>query len=242
MTEILRLESLTTGYGDLKVIRDVSLSVADNSITALLGRNGAGKTTLLRAIAGLNRVWSGSVHFDGEDLARVPAHRRRRRGLGVVQENKRVLKRKTVEENLRLGGYAIRLSRAEIAERLEEAYTRFPILRDKRRDPAGNLSGGQQQMLGISQALFSHPRLLLLDEPSTGLAPSIVAEVLHTVERIRDESNCTILLVEQAVDLTLSVADSVAVLDVGQIAHVGRPSDPGIRAVIEETYLGGHAD
>jgi branched-chain amino acid transport system ATP-binding protein len=241
MSGLLEVENVSSGYGDLVVTRDVTFGVAESSITVLLGRNGAGKTTLLRTIAGLNRVMHGDIRFESSSIAKEPPYRRRQHGIGFVQENKRIFRRRSVEENLLLGGYGLKLSRAETASRLAEAYDRFPILADKRKQTAGYLSGGQQQMLAISQALFSQPKLLLLDEPFSGLAPSIVADVMAAVRKVRSEEGRTVLLVEQAVDAALSMADSVLVLDIGRVVHRGRASDPGIREIVATAYFGAQA-
>jgi branched-chain amino acid transport system ATP-binding protein len=237
MPELLEVAGVTAGYGDLMVVRDVSFTVAESSVTVLLGPNGAGKTTLLRAVAGLGRVAAGDVTFGGRSLLRQPAYRRCRSGLGLVQENKRVFRKRTVEENLRLGAHGLGLRRPEVAERVEQAYARFPVLADKRQQVAGLLSGGQQQMLAISQALIGRPRLLLLDEPFSGLAPAIVNEVMETVARIRTEDGCTLLIVEQAVDLALTMADSVVLLNLGRVAHIGPADEPGLRARVEGAYF-----
>jgi len=237
MSELLQVSDLTTGYGDLTVVREVSLAVSASSITAVLGRNGAGKTTMLKAIAGLLPLSSGEVEFDGRRIEGVAASSRRALGFGFVQENKRVFKRLTVEQNLLMGVYGLRLGRAEEQDRLQEAYDRFPILAEKRRQQAGLLSGGQQQMLAIGQALASHPRLLMLDEPSSGLAPSIVAEVMATVRALRDRDGLAVLLVEQAVDSTFAVADRVVVLDVGRVVHAGPADEPGLRQIVEAAYM-----
>jgi len=234
----LEVQGVRSGYGDITVIRDVSFAVPSGSITVILGRNGAGKTTLLKTIAGLIPASAGDISIGGVSVIREPPYRRQMRGLGFVQENKRIFKRRSVEENLRMGAYAVRLSRKEVAERMAEAYARFAVLGAKRRDVAGYLSGGEQQMLAISQALMSHPRLLLLDEPSAGLAPSIVQDVLDAVRRIKEEEGRTVLMVEQSVDLAISVADRVLVLDVGQVVHSGSPADAGIREIVEDTYFG----
>ncbi|HVW40002.1 MAG TPA: ABC transporter ATP-binding protein [Amycolatopsis sp.] len=238
MTEPLELDGVHSGYGDLLVVRDVSFTIRQSSITALLGRNGAGKTTLLRTIAGLNEIRRGDIRFRGRSLRGQPPYRRKFRGLGFAQENKRIFKRLTVEQNLVFGLYGLRLNRLATAARLTEAYNRFPVLADKKSQLAGFLSGGQQQMLAISQALMSRPALLMLDEPFSGLAPSIVHEVMRTVRQIRDEEKRTILLVEQAVDLALSMADSVLLLDVGKLVHTGPASDPGLRKIVEQVYFG----
>jgi branched-chain amino acid transport system ATP-binding protein len=235
---LLELEHVSSGYGDLTVVRDVSFDVESGSITVLLGRNGAGKTTLLKTVAGLLPIASGDVRISGASMRKEPAYRRTKHGLGFVQENKRVFKRRSVEENLRMGAYAHQLGRTEIASRLEAAYERFPVLETKRRDVAGHLSGGQQQMLAIAQALIGRPGLLLLDEPFSGLAPSIVRDVMESVRRIKTEDGCTVLMVEQSVDLALSIADRVLVMDVGEIVYVGRPDDTGVRDTIEDIYFG----
>jgi len=234
---LLEIDDLTCGYGDLMVVREAGLRVAPASVTAVLGRNGAGKTTILRAVAGLLGVRTGTIRIDGQDVTGAPAHLRRSLGLGYVQENKRVFKRRTVEENLMLGLHGLGLRRREERERADEAYARFPVLAERRRRPAGLLSGGQQQMLAISQALAIRPRLLLLDEPSAGLAPSIVHEVLNVVRELRDRQGLGVLLVEQAVDTALGLADEVTVLDVGRVVHTGRVGEPGLRGVIEAAYL-----
>jgi len=239
---VLEVEALTSGYGDLTVIRDVSLAVAPAQITAVLGRNGAGKTTTLKTIAGLLPARSGRILFQGADITKGPAYERRHLGFGYVQENKRIFKRRKVEENLELGLYRLGLSRTEERERVDEVYTRFPILAERRKQVAGYLSGGQQQMLAIGQALLSRPTLLMLDEPSTGLAPSIVAEVMHTVRTLRDEQGLAVLLIEQAVDTALGVADTVVVLDVGRAVHTAPVGEPGLRRIIEDAYMAATAD
>lgn len=235
--ESLEVLNLETGYGDLRVVRDVSISVPVGTITAVLGRNGAGKSTTLKAIAGLLPVRAGDIRFEGESISKLAARRRRYLGFGFVQENKRVFKRRSVRENLILGLLGSRLSRVEKEQRIDEAYTRFPILGEKRGQPAGFLSGGQQQMLAIAQALASRPRLVMLDEPSAGLAPSIVSEVMELVRQLRDDEGLSVLLVEQAVDTSLAIADHVVVLDTGRSVHSGPADEPGLRDVIEAAYM-----
>lgn len=238
MSAILKLTGVSAGYGDLTVVRDIDLAIETSTTTVLLGPNGAGKSTLLGTIIGLIRAKTGTISFDGEDFIGMPPYRRHARGIGLVQENKRVFKKLTVEQNLLYGTYGLRLRRRPAMERLAEAYDRFPVLGDKRRHVAGYLSGGQQQMLGISQALISRPRLLMLDEPFSGLAPSVVTEVMETIDRIRREEGRTLLVVEQAIDLALALADDVLVLDVGRIVHTGPADDPAVRAIIESAYFG----
>ncbi len=219
MTTGLAIRNLVTGYGELRIIRDLSLECETGEITALVGRNGAGKTTTLSAVAGLLPAVSGTVEM-GDLVQHGPPGTRIRAGLGVVQEGKRVFRARTVEENLKLGGYIRRRERGYIEASIARVFDRFPVLKDKRSQQAGALSGGQQQMLAIGQALMSEPRVLLLDEPSAGLAPVIVDEVVAQVEVLKNQGMC-VLLVEQLVDKSLAIADRVAVLDRRRITLLG---------------------
>lgn len=237
MSEILSVRSLGTGYGDLRVVWDVSFSVEEGEVLALLGRNGAGKTAILRAITGLNPVHAGRIEFDGRDLGRLPAYVRVRRGIGFVQEGKRLIGDMTVEENLRLGAHVRRWSRSELARRVDWVYDLFPVLRDRRTSLAGMLSGGQQQMLAIAQALMPEPRLLLVDEPSAGLAPAVVGDVLASLGRLR-ETGMSIILVEQSVDFALSLASHVVVVDLGQLVLSSPADATGVRDEVRRAYLG----
>ncbi|BAH53208.1 ABC transporter ATP-binding protein [Rhodococcus opacus] len=234
---LLSLRNVQSGYGDLRVVWDVSLDVWPGKVTALLGRNGAGKTSTLRAISGLNRVSGGTIEFDGRDIAKVAPHRRVRQGMAYVQEGKRVFHRQTVEQNLILGGYVRRMSRSAVRVEVERIYELFPALGRKRGLLAGAMSGGQQQMLAIGQALMAKPTLLLLDEPSGGLAPVIVGEVMERVSILKD-AGLAVLLVEQAVDAAMSVADHVTVLDVGRVVMAADAGDIDDRAVIRDAYFG----
>jgi branched-chain amino acid transport system ATP-binding protein len=238
VTPLLQVQAVTAGYGDLIAIRDVDLTVARGTVVGLIGRNGAGKSTTLRAIAGLNKVVRGRVLLDGEDVSRLPAYRRAQAGIAFVPEGKRIFRERTVRDNLIIGASAAKLHRAQLHSRIEEAYALFPILGEFRSRSAGLLSGGQQQMLAIAQALMPAPQLLLLDEPSAGLAPSVVNEVLRSVVRLRDERGLGVLLVEQAADLALAYADDVTVLDVGRTSLSGRSADPQLRQRIERAYFG----
>jgi branched-chain amino acid transport system ATP-binding protein len=234
---LLTVDSLATGYGDLRVIWDVSLSASPGRLTAVLGRNGAGKTTLLRAIVGLNRAQAGKIGFDGVDITGEPVHRRIRRGIGFVQENKRIFRRRTVEENLLLGGYVLKVRGKKLRAELPRVYEVFPVLSQRAKATAGDLSGGQQQMLAIGQALMAKPRLLLLDEPSAGLAPAIVGEVMATVGGLK-ETGLAIVLVEQAVEAAMSVADHVTVLDVGRVVVDSEAGAIDDMAVLRDAYFG----
>lgn len=234
---LLSVRNLESGYGDLRVVWDVSLDVWPGKVTALLGRNGAGKTSTLRAISGLNKVSGGSVEFDGQDIAKLPAHQRVRRGMAYVQEGKRVFHRQTVEQNLVLGGYVRRMRRSALRKEVERIYDLFPILGDKRGLLAGSMSGGQQQMLAIGQALMAEPKLLLLDEPSGGLAPVIVNEVMERV-RVLKEAGLAVLLVEQAVEAAMSVADHVTVLDIGKVVMDSDAEGIDDLEVLKDAYFG----
>jgi branched-chain amino acid transport system ATP-binding protein len=239
---MLAVSDLAGGYGDVQVLWGLAVSVERGQITAVLGRNGAGKTSLLNAIAGLlPTVTRGSVTLDGRDISGLPPYDRVRAGLGFVQEGKRIFKRRTVEENLLLGGYVTKrpLHRAirDLRAPLELAYVRFPMLAERRKAVAGRLSGGQQQMLAIAQALMPGPRVLLLDEPSAGLAPAIAAEVFALVDGLKD-AGLAILLVEQTIEQTLAISDHVAVLESGRVVAAGAVTDFDDVAIVRDLYLG----
>jgi len=237
---LLSVRNLATGYGDLKVVWDVSLEVRPGRLTVLLGRNGAGKTTTIRAITGLNKISSGTVHLDGRDVAKKAVSDRVRMGMSYVQEGKRVMRSQTVEENLLLGGRVRRAPRAELRQDVERMYDFFPILREKRALPAGSMSGGQQQMLAIASALMARPKLLLLDEPSGGLAPVIVKEVMQRIADLK-ETGIGILLVEQAVDASVAIADDVVVLDMGRTVLSMPVDEISDISILHDAYFGRHS-
>jgi branched-chain amino acid transport system ATP-binding protein len=234
---LLEVRNLATGYGDLRVVQDVSLEVRPREITVLLGRNGAGKTTTLRAITGLNKVSGGDVLFDGTSIAKASAHRRVTAGIAYVQEGKRVFHAQTIEQNLLLGAFSRRQRRSSLRNDVEHIYELFPILGQKRRMLASSMSGGQQQMLAIGQALMAKPRLLILDEPSGGLAPVIVNEVMQRVHELK-ETGIGILLVEQAVEASFAIADHVVVLDTGRTVLSERAADVNDLTVLQDAYFG----
>lgn len=238
----LEAVDLVGGYGDLRVLWGVSVAAEAGAVTVVLGRNGAGKTSLLNAIAGfLPVVESGRVSLDGSDISRMPPYGRTRAGLGFVQEGKRIFRRRSVQENLLVGAYPLRRpligTGPAVRAALEQAYTRFPVLAERRRTPAGSLSGGQQQMLAIAQALMPGPRVLLLDEPSAGLAPGVAREVFAMVRRLRDEG-LAVVLVEQVVEQALAAADRVVVIEGGRVAASGPVSEFDDAAVVRDIYLG----
>ncbi len=234
---LLEVRDLRVAYGHVEAVRGVSLAVEEGRIVTLIGPNGAGKTSLLSALAGLVRPAGGEVRLEGRDVTGVPAHQAVAAGLSLVPEGRAILGRMTVEENLRLAG-ELRRPRSEIRAALEEQYLRFPILAERRRSPAGTLSGGQQQMLAFARALVARPRVLLLDEPSMGLSPLLVQQVFEIVRAIHREG-ATILLVEQNARIALSVADRAYVLERGQVVLEGDArvlaQDPRVQAA----YLGG---
>jgi branched-chain amino acid transport system ATP-binding protein len=236
---LLTIQNLAAGYGDLRAVWDVSLEVRGGRINALLGANGAGKSTTLLAVLGLSRVMAGSIELAGRDLRGLPPYDRAKLGIGFVQEGKRLFRQRTVEQNLMLGGWTIpRPRRQRLRAAIAQAYDRFPVLADRRHEPAGSLSGGQQQMLAIAQALIPEPRVLMLDEPSAGLAPIVLSEVLAVVSGLRAEG-IGILLVEQLVDAALEVADHVTVISRGRMAWSGPRAAVSDRQEILDAYIAG---
>ena len=237
MSERLEMVNVSSGYGDIQAIWDISLTVEPGLATVVLGPNGAGKTTTLSTLMGLLPTWKGSIMWRGKEIAGVPAYRRINQGLALVQEGKRVFKKRSVEENLLLAAYTTVRGRRETRRRIDEQYDRFPVLRDRRRKAAATLSGGEQQMLAIAQALIPNPDVLILDEPTAGLAPVIVKQLFEVIARLKSEGK-GILLVEQVVHQSLQLADDVIVLNVGRIAHRAKASDITDASVIEEVYFG----
>ncbi|MCG8354013.1 MAG: ABC transporter ATP-binding protein, partial [Kiloniellales bacterium] len=215
---MLKVEGLRSRYGRIEVLHGIDLSVEAGEIVTLVGANGAGKTTLLRCLSGIQAVTDGSVQFEGGDITRASAHSRTARGLGHAPEGRQIFTNLTVAENLRLGAYRFRDAR--VARDFEAAYELFPILKDKRHQPAGGLSGGQQQMLAIARALMGRPRCLLLDEPSLGLAPILVAQILGVIKTLKSEG-VTVFLVEQNAYAALAIADRAYVMETGQITMAG---------------------
>jgi branched-chain amino acid transport system ATP-binding protein len=233
---MLEIGALDAGYSGFQALFGVSLEVRAGEAVAVIGPNGAGKTTLMRVISGLIRPNRGSISFEGVDLLATPAHRIVDLGIAHVPENRRLFPRMTVEDNLRMGAYMPR-ARARFRQRLEFVYELFPRLHERRRQFAGTLSGGEQQMCAIGRALMSEPRLLLLDEPSAGLAPVIVQQVFALVERIR-ASGLTVLIVEQNVRQVLRVVDRAYLLEAGSIRSSGPAAELLASAAIQEAYLG----
>ncbi|MCL4767182.1 MAG: ABC transporter ATP-binding protein [Hyphomicrobiaceae bacterium] len=215
---MLRVAGLSSAYGRVHALRGVTLEVESGEIVALLGSNGAGKTTLLRAISGVQPIKGGQVHFEGAAIERERPHRRVARGLIQVPEGRQVFAPLSVEDNLRLGAYRRRVVNG--IEPLERVYSIFPVLREKRHSPAASLSGGQQQMLAVGRAMMAGPRLLLLDEPSMGLAPIIVEQIFSVLVEL-NKQGVTILLVEQNANAALQIATRAYVLETGEITLSG---------------------
>jgi branched-chain amino acid transport system ATP-binding protein len=233
----LRVDNLYAGYGDIMAVSGVSLAVNRGEIVVLFGANGAGKTTTLSAIAGIVHVKSGQIVLDERDVTSVPVHRRVRLGVGLVQENKRIFRRRTVEQNLKLGCFWRYSRKEEIRAALEREFDRFPILRERRKNMAATLSGGEQQMLAISQALVARPTVLMLDEPSAGLAPEVVGRVFNSIAELKEEG-MAILMVEQLVHQSLRIADRVGVLELGRVVLMQPASEISDVSEIQSLYFG----
>jgi len=236
VSEVLRIENVYAGYDRADVLLDVSLAVEAGSVTCMLGPNGSGKTTLIRAILGLTPPRRGRIVFDGEDLAGRPTHEIVRRGIACIPEGRRVFPKLTVAENLRLGAYGEN-DAAKIAQRFGRVFGIFPRLEERAGQLAGTLSGGEQAMLSIGRGLMSEPRLLLVDEPSLGLAPLLVRENFAVIRRAQ-EMGITVLLVEQNVRQTLAIAHYGYVLAQGRVAARGTAAELAANAEVHQAYFG----
>lgn len=234
---MLKINDIHVYYGAIHAIKGVSLDVPAGSVVTLIGANGAGKTTILRTISGLLSPREGSVHFEGEDTGKTKAQDLVRRGLVQVPEGRRIFAPLTVQDNLELGAY-LRKDKGKIKEDMDNVFARFPRLEERKSQLAGTLSGGEQQMLAMGRALMSNPRVLLLDEPSMGLAPLLVEEIFRIVEEL-NKAGITILLVEQNAKMALSVANYGYVLETGKIVASGPAAELAASEEIKKAYLGG---
>ena len=235
MTEpILMVKDLRVTYGRVEAVRGVSFEAAPGSLVTLVGANGAGKSSIINAISGLLRPRSGTISFEGRDITRTPSHRLVKEGVVQVPEGRQILATLTIEENLLMGGWHVG---AGSQETIDEMYDRFPVLGERRTLPAGSLSGGEQQMLAIARALVARPRVMLMDEPSMGLAPKVVDDVFRVIEQIR-ASGTTVVLVEQNARRALRAADHGYVLQTGEIVHSGAAADLLADPKIVQAYLG----
>lgn len=234
---LLKVENLEVSYGLIQAIKGVSFEVNQGEIVALIGANGAGKTTIMHSVCNLIPKQSGTVTFDGNDITHTTAHKLVPMGISQVPEGRRIFQELTVAENLRMGAYT-RKSKDEIDASLENVYKRFPILKQRAKQIAGTLSGGEQQMLAMSRALMSRPKLLLLDEPSMGLSPLYVNTIFDMIKQINEEGT-TVLLVEQNAKKALSIADRAYVLEIGRMTKTGTGAELLADDSIKKAYLGG---
>ncbi len=233
---MLRASSLHVSYGRVPAVHDVSLSLDEGSIVAVVGANGAGKSTVLRALAGLNRIDGGAIELDGRRIDGLPAHERVPLGISLVPEGRRLFPRLTVQRNLELGAFT-RRDRREVNASLERALELFPVLAERRQQLAGTLSGGEQQMVAIARGLMSRPRILLLDEPSWGIAPILVNRIFETIAAV-NRTGVAILLVEQNVKRALSIAHRATVIQTGRVVAEGTAEELLRSDLVRQAYLG----
>jgi len=233
---LLEVEGLEAGYGEVQVLWGVSLKARRGALTAIVGANGAGKTTTLRALAGSIAPWRGRVMLEGEDVTRLPTHAKAARGLALVPEGRQLFSAMSVAENLELGAFSKRAA-LRYADRLDRVFALFPRLAERRRQRAGTLSGGEQQMVAIARGLMSDPDILIIDELSLGLAPVVVYQLLTTLKQLK-EAGLTILLVEQNVHLALALSDYAYVVAEGRIFMEGLPAELSAKPEIRRAYLG----
>ena len=238
MSPLLDVTNLSLGYGKIAAVKEISLSVLPGQVVCLIGANGAGKTTTLRGLSGLLAPRGGSIHFDGKDIGGQKPHRIARAGLIHVPEGRQVFAEMTIADNLKMGGYLIS-DNGVMKQRLEQILDLFPRLRQRLPQLAGSLSGGEQQMLAIGRALMAEPRLLLLDEPSLGLAPLVVEEIFALIARLKKDGK-TILVVEQNAQMALEIADYAYVLESGKVKLSGPAAEVAANPMVLEAYLGGH--
>ena len=236
MNPILKVDDINVYYGSIHAIKGISFEVNEGEVVTLIGANGAGKSTTLQTVSGLLNSRTGSIEFNGEDLAKIPPHLVVRKGLAQVPEGRRIFQQMSVEENLEMGAYT--RDKSELEGDLEMVYKQFPRLLERRRQIAGTLSGGEQQMLAIGRALMSHPKLLMLDEPSMGLAPILVEQIFDIIRQL-NEAGTTILLVEQNAQMALSVAHRAYVLETGKITLSGTGKELAESDQVRKAYLGG---
>ena len=235
MEEILSVQDINVYYGAIHAIKDVSLTVSEGEIVTLIGANGAGKSTTLQTISGLLRSKTGDICFCGQSIARLPSHKIVERGIAQVPEGRRIFLQMTVQENLEMGAFT---RSGGMDKDLERVYALFPRLLERKKQIAGTLSGGEQQMLAMGRALMSHPKLMMLDEPSMGLAPILVEQVFSIIRQLHEEGT-TILLVEQNAQMALSVADRAYVMETGTITLQGTGAELARSDQVKKAYLGG---
>lgn len=234
MSSVLQVENINVYYGSIHAVKDVSFHVEQGEVVTLIGANGAGKSTALNTVAGLLRSRTGSVHFLGEELRHVPGHKLVGRGMALVPEGRRIFQHMTVQENLDLGGYC---RGGDKSADMECVFERFPRLKERRRQVAGTLSGGEQQMLAMGRALMCKPKMLLLDEPSMGLSPLLVKEIFKIIRQV-NRNGVTVLLVEQNAKMALEIANRAYVLETGTIKMEGEATELANNIEVRKAYLG----
>jgi len=230
------LKDVSAGYGSIPVLKNIFMTVSKSSITGIIGPNGSGKTTLIKTITGINRVWTGKIVFNNFEIQNKNPHEISRLGIALAPEGRRIFTKLTVIENLLIGSYMVK-DKERIQDKLEWVFQLFPILKERRYQEAGTLSGGEQQMLNIARALMSNPQLLILDEPSLGLAPIITKQLFTVIDKLRDEG-LTILLSEQNAAVTFNVSDYVYVLEHGVIVREGSADTLKKDSLVRQAYLG----
>ena len=234
---ILRIENLVVSYGNIKALKGISLRVEEGEVVSLIGANGAGKTTTLQTISGLLPIKEGDILFNEKSIKKEKTYKITRDGIAQVPEGRRVFKDLSVEDNLKLGSVSVGLSPEELKLELDKIYKLFPVLKERKKQKSGTLSGGEQQMLAMGRALLTNPKVLLLDEPSMGLSPLFVDKIFDTIRILKEEGR-TILLVEQNANLALDIADRAYVLETGKIVKEGRASDLKTDPDVKAAYLG----
>ena len=233
---MLEIKDLFVSYGMMEVLHGISLKVEDKELVSVIGPNGAGKSTLIKTVMGLVKPTSGQILYNGQDITNLPAHKRAGLGIGYVPEGRRVFAKLTVEENLRMGAYELK-DKKKIAENMDRVYEIFPRLGERKNQLASTMSGGEQQMLALGRALMCRPKLIMMDEPSLGLAPLVIKEIFNIIRRI-NESGTTVLLVEQNANMALKVAHHAYVLETGRIKMEGSGRELLENEEIKEAYLG----
>lgn len=234
---ILKIENLSVSYGNIKALKGISLEIEEGEVVSLIGANGAGKTTTLQTISGLLPIGDGDIFFEDKSIKKEKSYKITRKGIAQVPEGRRVFKGLSVEDNLKIGAISLKVSPEDLKSELDKIYKLFPVLKERKKQKAGTLSGGEQQMLAMGRALLTNPKVLLLDEPSMGLSPLFVDKIFDTI-RILKEQGRTILLVEQNANLALDIADRAYVLETGKIVKEGRAADLKTDPDVKAAYLG----
>ena len=234
---ILRIENLSVSYGNIKALKGISLRIEEGEVVSLIGANGAGKTTTLQTISGLLPIGDGDIFFEEKSIKKEKTYKITRKGIAQVPEGRRVFKGLSVEDNLKMGAISLKVSPEELKTELDKIYELFPVLKERKNQKAGTLSGGEQQILAMGRALLTKPKVLLLDEPSMGLSPLFVDKIFDTIRILKDQGR-TILLVEQNANLALDIADRAYVLETGKIVKEGRAADLKTDPDVKAAYLG----